>query len=188
MNKRLFPQIVLFFLVVIFAIGETIGSDKNPLPIRDRPRPKTTPNVPHKQIRVDLVPQVHAELVRRTFSIPGIEKGSSFTPYPDAIGIWLNREIQAAHPKAFLSGREFSHFHPDGSLHAPLPPKRAFEAVESGWAIRHPWADKRDGWEGLVLVYTPQSMEELEVVFQLIVDSYNFVTGQNIQSTDYSRK
>ena len=36
------------------------------------------------------------------------------------------------------------------------------------------------------MLYTPQSMVELDVIFQLIVDSYNFVTGQNIQAADHS--
>ncbi len=35
------------------------------------------------------------------------------------------------------------------------------------------------------MLYTPRSMEELDVTFQLIVDGFNFVTGQNIQATDY---
>ena len=78
------------------------------------------------------------------------------------------------------------HIHPDGSLHASLAPNRAREAVQAGWAISHPWADQREGWEGLVLLYTPRSMEDLDVIFQLIVDSYNFVTGQNIQAADYN--
>jgi len=35
------------------------------------------------------------------------------------------------------------------------------------------------------MLYTPQSMEELDVTFQLIVDGYNFVTGQKIKAIDY---
>ncbi len=36
------------------------------------------------------------------------------------------------------------------------------------------------------MLYTPQSMQELEVTSQLIIDSYNFVTGEKIQATDYN--
>ena len=36
------------------------------------------------------------------------------------------------------------------------------------------------------MLYTPQSLADLEVIFQLIVESYNFVTGQNIQAADHS--
>ena len=87
-------------------------------------------------------------------------------------------------PEVIVRGREFAHIHPDGSLHASLPPQRAQEAVKTGWAIWHPWAKEREGWEGFVMLYTPLSMEELEVTFQLVVDSYNFVTGQEIQAID----
>jgi phospholipase/carboxylesterase len=38
------------------------------------------------------------------------------------------------------------------------------------------------------MLYTPQSMDELEVTFQLIVDGYNYVTGKNVAAKDYARK
>ena len=99
--------------------------------------------------------------------------------------MWINEGVSLDHPEVIVSGREFAHIHPDGSLHAPLPYERALEAVEKGWAERHPWADQRDGWEGLVMLFTPRSMAELNVTFQLIVDSYNYVTGRTIQASDY---
>ena len=46
------------------------------------------------------------------------------------------------------------------------------------------WAEQRAGWEGLVMLYTPQSQADLKIVFQLIVESYNFVTGREV-TTDY---
>jgi len=90
-----------------------------------------------------------------------------------------------ARPEVIVGGREFAHIHPDGSLHASLPPQRAHEAVDKGWAVWHLWARERDGWEGFVLLYTPQTMEELGVTFQLIVDGYNYVTGKNLHAKDY---
>jgi phospholipase/carboxylesterase len=69
-------------------------------------------------------------------------------------------------------------------LHAPLPLERALEVAETGWGERHPWAEQRDGWEGLVMFYTPQSMAELDITFQLIVESYNFVTGQSLDASE----
>ena len=98
--------------------------------------------------------------------------------------MWLRDELTLIHPEVIVSGREFAHIHQDGSLHVPLPYERALEAVEKGWAERHPWADERDGWEGFVMLFTPQSMAELNVIFQLILDSYNFVTGKSITITD----
>jgi hypothetical protein len=34
------------------------------------------------------------------------------------------------------------------------------------------------------MLYTPRTMEELDVVFSLIVDGYNFVTGSNVRAED----
>lgn len=34
------------------------------------------------------------------------------------------------------------------------------------------------------MIYTPGSKEELEVVFRLVVESYNFVTGQDFSTVD----
>jgi len=36
----------------------------------------------------------------------------------------------------------------------------------------------------MVMLYTPLDMDELEVVFGLIMDSYNFVTGSALRSED----
>ena len=43
--------------------------------------------------------------------------------------------------------------------------------------------DRMDGWEGLVMIYTPSTRQELDVVFQLITESYNHVTGLDIQAS-----
>ena len=99
--------------------------------------------------------------------------------------MWLSDDIALAHPETIVSGREFAHIHPDGSLHAPLPYERALEVAEKGWGERHPWADQRDGWDGFVMLYTPQTMDELDITFQLIVESYNHVTGQTVQASDF---
>ena len=96
--------------------------------------------------------------------------------------MWLLDDVEVARPDAIVSGREFAHIHEDGSLHAPLPLARALEVAEKGWGERHPWAELRPGWDGFVMLFTPLSMEELEVTFQLIVDSYNHVTGRELDA------
>ena len=35
------------------------------------------------------------------------------------------------------------------------------------------------------MLYTPLSMEELRVTFQLIVESYNYVTGRDLRAADF---
>lgn len=154
------------------------------LPERAGPRTQTTGSVPHVQIDVEVVPAVNEELFRRAFALPDVENRETIVSLPGARGMWLDESISLAHPETIVSGREFAHIHPDGSLHAPLPFERALEAVEKGWAERHPWADQREGWDGFVMLFTPQSMDELDVIFQLILESYNFVTGRSLAISD----
>lgn len=101
--------------------------------------------------------------------------------------MWLLAEVPVVRPEAIVGGREFAHIHPDGSLHAPLPIERALEVAEKGWGERHPWADRRDGWGGFVMLFTPQSMDELTIIFQLIVESYNYVTGQQVETSSFNK-
>jgi phospholipase/carboxylesterase len=155
-----------------------------PLPQRTGLQTQTSGTVPHVQIGVNLVPAVNDELYRLAFALPEVENRPTIVSLPGARGMWLSDELTLIHPEVIVSGREFAHIHPDGSLHLPLPYDRALEAVEKGWAERHPWADERDGWKGFVMVFTPQSMAELDVVFQLILDSYNFVTGRSLTIAD----
>lgn len=157
-----------------------------PLPIRSGVRPRTTSDVPHVQIGIEPVPAVNTELFRRVYMLPEVEQRPSLVSFRQPTwGLWLGDNLSLAHAEVIITGREFAHIHPDGSLHLSLEPNRAREAVQARWAIFHPLADQREGWEGFVMLYTPRSMEDLDVIFQLIVDSYNFVTGQNIQATDY---
>ena len=155
------------------------------LPERSGPRTETTGTVPHTQIKVEPVAEVNDELYRLTFALPGVENHPTIVSLPGADGIWLDDSLPVIHPEAIVAGREFAHIHPDGSLHAPLPLARALEVEETGWGERHPWADQRDGWGGLVMLYTPQSFEELEITFQLIVESYNYVTGLSLDASDF---
>ena len=138
--------------LVIFAILVSVGNipawaDGEDLPIRSGPRPATTAGVPHMQIGVEARPELSLELLRRVATIPDVEIRESVVSLPGAKGFWLDDEIPLAHPEVIVGGREFAHIHPDGSLHASLPPHLALEAVDAGWAIHHPWSDQRAGLE-----------------------------------------
>ena len=156
-----------------------------PLSERSGPRTRTTGTVPHIQIDVEPVTSVNDELLRRAYLLPGVEERPTIVSLPGGRGMWLDNEIALAHPEVIISGREFAHIHTDGSLHAPLPVERAVEVAEKGWGERHPWAGEREGFDGFVMLYTPLSMEELDITFQLIVESYNHVTGQNLQASNF---
>lgn len=154
------------------------------LPRRTGPRPVTHKGMPHAQIGVHPVPDVNAELFRRAYALPDVENRPTIISVPGARALWLRDEVPLAHPEVIVAGREFAHIHPDGSLHVSLPPERAHEAVEAGWAEPHPLAQVL-GNEGMVMLYTPRTMDELDVIFQLIVDSYNFVTGRAVDAAAY---
>lgn len=175
-------------MVVALALGGVTGpvsATNVPLAERESPRPQTTPGVPHVQIGVDVVPEINARLLEQVSRLPDVEVRPTVVSLPGALGFWLSEELVLSHPEVIVGGREFAHLHPDGSLHASLSPERARESVAAGWATPHPWADEREGWEGFVMIYTPQSIEELDVVFRLIVDSYNYVTGLDLNAGDY---
>jgi len=150
-----------------------------PLPKRIGARIKTSGRVPHIQLGVDPDSEVNQELFKRAFMLPDLEKRPTIVSLPGAIGMWLADGVPVEHPKAIVSGREFAHIHTDGSLHAPLPLKRALELEQKGWGERHPWAERHDGWEGLVMLYSASTEKELKTLIQLITESYNHVTGRS---------
>lgn len=174
---RRFAILVAFIASPVVALGEA-------LPKREAPIPPTTKGIPHKQFAGEAIPEIHAELMRRAALLPQTDIRPTVVSLPGATGFWLLEDLALARPEVIVGGREFAHVHPDGSLHASLPPARAYEAVAAGWAVRHPWADQREGWEGFVLLYTPTTEAELEVVTQLIIDGYNFVTGGDVSVAD----
>lgn len=149
------------------------------LPPGPTPRPETSKGMPHSQIGVVPNAAVDRELRRRAYALPGVLDRPTVISVPGARALWLADDVELLRPEVILRGREFAHIHPDGSLHATLPSPRAEEAIAAGWAERHPIAEHL-GIPGLVLLYTPHTMEELDVVVALVVDSYNFVTGRSI--------
>lgn len=149
----------------------------SPIPARRGPRPQVQQGMPHTQIGVEPVPAVNAELHRRAFALPGVTARATIISVRGARALWLDEAMELAHPEVIVAGREFTHIHPDGSLHLPLPAQRAREAIAAGWAEPHPVA-RMMGVEGLVLVFTPRDFDELEVVWGLLLDSYCHVTGR----------
>ena len=152
-----------------------------PLPPGPTPRPETSQGMPHAQIGVTPDSGVDRELRRRAYALPGVLDRPTVISVPGARALWLADDIDLQRPELILRGREFAHIHPDGSLHAILPEPRAREAIAAGWAEQHPIAVQL-GMPGLVLLYTPHTMDELDAVFALVVDSYNFVTGRSIDA------
>lgn len=160
------------------------SDDLEVLPVREGPRRETTNSVPHVQIDAERVPEFDDELRRRVFLLPGVENRETVVSLPGARGLWLADDIDLARPEILLSGREFAHIHPDGSLHVWMPVDRAEEAAEKKWGELHPWADRDDFWDGVFMVFTPETLDEVDVAVRLVVDAYNYVTGENLNAED----
>lgn len=182
-------SLVFFWSVSALATGQTecivLDAHVNsfadsPLPERTGPRIQTSGRVPHIQIGVEPVQSLNDQLYKLSYLLPGLEEHPTIVSLPGAKGMWLKDDVPVEHPKAIVSGREFAHIHTDGSLHAPLSYERALEVEQKGWGEIHPWADRRDGWEGLVMLYSATDEEQLKVLIQLVTESYNYVTGLSV--------
>ena len=155
------------------------------LPVREGPRRQTTGNVPHIQTDAVPVPDVDAELRRRVFSIPGIDEGESSLSLPGARSLLLSAELELARPEVLPTGREFGHFHPDGSLHLWLPVERALEVDETKWGELHPLVERDNFWDGVVMIYVPETAAEADVALQLVTDAYNYIVGVELDPATF---
>lgn len=162
----------------LIAMAITASAQDLRLPVRETATPQTTDSVPHIQIGITPVPELSEELLRHVAEFPGVSLGETRISMPGVVGFQFDDDISLLRPNVIVGGREFAHLHIDGSLHASLEPTLARAAIDAGWAVAHPWADQRDGWEGFVMIFTPTTPSELEIVIQLLEKSYNFVTGR----------
>ena len=138
--------------IVVFAtVSSALAAIE--LSMRTTPIPETTNGVPHVQIGVEPVPDISEALLDKVAMLPGVDIRNTVISLPGALGFWIKEDVKVARPDVIVGGREFAHIHPDGSLHASLPPALAKQAVETGWAVSHPWADQRPGWEGFVMIF-----------------------------------
>lgn len=167
----------------LFAAAAPASAQDVAFPMRDGAPPETTSGVPHVQVGIQPVPELSEELLRQVADFPGVVLGATRVSLPGAVGFQLTSDVSIAQPQAIVGGREFAHLHPDGSLHASLHPDTARAAVEAGWAVAHPWANQRAGWEGFVMIYTPLTEAELVVVLEMVRGSYAYITGEALPET-----
>ena len=172
----------LFLLTIALTASSFASAERLNLPQRQSPTPETTNGIPHVQIGVEPAPEILTELLNNVSAMPGIEIHPTIVSLPGALGFWVADDISLARPDVIVNGREFAHVHPDGSLHASLDPELAERAVETGWAVYHPFAQNVPGRDGFVMIFTPTSMTELDVVLKLVRESFHFVTDQSSDS------
>ncbi len=156
------------------------------LPEREGPPRQTTGSVPHVQLDAEPVPAVDTELRRRAFQLPGVENLPSDRSLPGARGLAFSDGFDLARPDVLAGSSEFAHIHPDGSLHVWLAVLSAIEVEDKNWGELHPWVERDGFWDGVVMVYSPETLDELDVTIQILVDAYNFVTGANLTPADIS--
>lgn len=147
------------------------------LPLRAPPEAITSGEVPHFQLNPDTSPEVIGELFKRVFSVSLFEERLTNVGAQGSTAIWLRDEIAITRPECVVSGREFAHIHPDGSLHSVLPHARIAQAAEAGWVEIHPFAGVVTGFEAFVMIFAPRTLEEVDVVIDLVLEGLNFVTG-----------
>jgi len=170
--QSLFLCAVMMFMSAPVSYAETLQ-----LPRRISQVPGTTNSVPHLQIGVITNDVLSQELLREVANFPGVDIRATVISMHGTRGFMVSDKVKITRPERIVGGREFAHMHPDGSLHASLSSEHALEAVKKGWATYHPWSTEKSGWQGFVLIYTPQSQGELQVILRLIKASYSFVTG-----------
>lgn len=154
------------------------------LPRREGSRPRTTPTNPHEQLEQNAPEALQNALWERMTSLPATEGRHSGIAPPGSRALWMQGERRS--PVAFMVGREFVHLHPryDGSLHLVLDPESCAIAKSAGWAERHPLAGQF-GPSTTVMVYGPRDQAELDVVWQIICQSYRFACGEVPLPDDY---
>jgi len=172
-------RIIQGLVALALVAGFPVSAQTFDLPKRETPIPRTTNGVPHVQIGVEPNPEIAGELLKRVSEISGVDIRPTAISLPGALGFWIDDAVALARPEVIVGGREFAHIHPDGSLHASLSPALAVQAAKAGWAVAHPWADRRPGWQGFVMIFTPVNDQELEVVYDLVVQSFAYVTGRD---------
>ena len=154
-------------------------------PYRRGTKPTTTNYEPHEQLDQLGPEELYHELQRRCFSLlPGVTEGDSLISFPESRALLLDKEQAVGPPESIMwsvdSTHEFAHIHPfpDSSMHVHLPLELAAFAIAGGWAEPHSVV-----WLGFspinaVMLYSPRDEQDLDLIWSLVQESYNFATGK----------
>lgn len=148
------------------------------LPTRQGPPPKVGEQPPQLQFSDESPEEIKLALKQWGFSaFPNVTEHDTLISVPTSRAMWLDPKVEEAHVDAFMppeGSREFCHFHLDGSVHAVVAHEVEEEIIRSGWGVRHPWHHK-----GVkeVLIYAPRNEEEFVIMKKVVVQSYQYATG-----------
>lgn len=156
------------------------------LPQRSGERPKTGDALPHLQITDNSSIELFDELADWLFSLEYIEERPTVISVRGARAAWIKDDYPRANFDVLQIGREFTHIHPldiygGGSQHLSLERQDCEKVIKKGWGEYHPmdpvaFPNKKHGH---IMVYAPRTKEELKVVKEITLKSYNLVTNQN---------
>ncbi len=59
------------------------------------------------------------------------------------------------------------------------------EVEETKWGELHPWIDRDNFWDGVVMIYNPETLDEVDVTIELVVDAYNYIAGANLDPASF---
>ncbi len=159
-----------------------VGYEKHQRIFPQRPgdKPSTTTWEPHEQLDQLGSEEIWDEMLRRANSLPGVAEGPSLISVEGARAFFLGEELAKGPVESFVWENEFAHIHPrpDSSWHLQLPLELAVFAINAGWAEVHTTTWLGDAPANSVMLFSPRNEAELELVWELVQESYRFATGQ----------
>ena len=111
----------------------------------------------------------------------------SLTPLPDTLAFFLDGCPCKTSMVPRKVGTEWAHVHgkEDGSLHLVLSNADVETVICKNWGERHPILWMGGGGaggfpEGLVLIYAPRTLEEIDTIIEILTASYLFARGDSL--------
>jgi len=149
-------------------------------PARPGPPPTIVGVEPQEQIDQIGPAEIWDELARRARELPGVTERDSAISVKGARAFWLDEQLVKGPADSLIIEREFAHIHPrpDSSWHLQLPYDLAMLTVSAGWGEIHPVVWVGDAPANSMMLYSPRTEEELEVIWTLVEESYRYATGQ----------
>ncbi len=149
-------------------------------PARPGPTPTVTEHEPQEQLDQLGPEDLWDELEGRASELPGVTARDSVISVKGARAFWLDEEIVKGPGDSLIIEREWAHIHPrpDSSWHLQLPAELALLAVSGGWGRIHTVVWLGDAPANSMMLYSPRNKEEMEVVWNLVDESYRYATGQ----------
>ena len=144
---------------------------------RTGPRPRTSTEIPHRQLDQQPSDSRHVDAVlAEALTWAAVLAGPSAISVDGARGLTLDVSTPGGPAEAFMVGREFCHVHAQGdfSLHATLPVPLAIAAERAGWTEPHFLVHTGQAPPTVVMIYAPRDDLEHDVVLRLVRASYEF--------------